>query len=117
MNLFADESVERQIVDALRLDGHNVSSVAEMSPSISDDEVLHNANSLGAVLLTADKDFGELVFRLRRVHNGVILLRLPGLPTPEKVALVVQLCRGRAAELVGSFSVVTAGSIRIRHVS
>jgi predicted nuclease of predicted toxin-antitoxin system len=117
MILFADESVERQIVEALRLEGHVVASVAEMSPSISDDDVLRDANSQGAILLTADKDFGELVFRLRRVHAGVILLRLAGLSTPEKVTLVVQLCRDRAAEFANGFSVVTPGAVRIRHVS
>jgi predicted nuclease of predicted toxin-antitoxin system len=68
MNLVADEGVDRQIVEQLRHDGHDVLYVAELAPSISDDEVLQKANDWHAPLLTADKDFGELVFRLNRIR-------------------------------------------------
>lgn len=76
MKFLADESVDRQVVDQLRLDGHEVWYVAEKEPGISDDTVLDRANQEMAVLLTADKDFGELVFRQKRIAMGVILLRL-----------------------------------------
>lgn len=79
MNFLADEGVERQIVDRLRSTGHDVHYTAESSPASSDDELLRLANDRGALLLTADKDFGELVFRMRRIHAGVVLLRLAGL--------------------------------------
>lgn len=67
MNLLADESIDRQIVERLRQDGHYVPFVAEMGPGIADDVVLARANQEGAMLLTVDKDFGELVFRQRRL--------------------------------------------------
>ncbi len=60
MNFLADEGVDRQIVDRLRLDGHGVLYIAEMDPGISDDEVLDIANREDALLLTSDKDFGGL---------------------------------------------------------
>ncbi len=63
MNLMADECVDQQIVDRLRGEGHKVLYIAEMAPSIPDEKVLENANQNNALLLTADKDFGELVFR------------------------------------------------------
>ena len=63
MNLVADEGVDRAVVERLRRDGHEVVYVAELSPSVADEEVLQEANARSAVLLTADKDFGELVFR------------------------------------------------------
>ena len=72
MKLFADESVDKSIVDRLREDGHTVSYIAELTPSIDDDAVLRQANQSGSLLITADKDFGELVFRMRRVHAGVV---------------------------------------------
>lgn len=78
MNLLADESVDQPVVDRLRAEGHAVLSIAEMEPSISDEAVLTLANQRGAGLLTADKDFGELVFRQGRVSAGVLLLRLAG---------------------------------------
>ena len=43
MTFFADESVDRQIVDRLRLDGHRVAYVAEMSPGIMDEVVLRES--------------------------------------------------------------------------
>jgi hypothetical protein len=48
VNLLADESVEREIVEHRRQDGHSVQYVAEMSPGISDDEVLNLANQSGS---------------------------------------------------------------------
>jgi Domain of unknown function (DUF5615) len=65
MILLADESVDRPIVERLRQDGHDVTYVAELSPSISDEQVLQEANTRNALLLTEDKDFGELVYLAR----------------------------------------------------
>lgn len=59
MNFVADESIDKQIVERLRDDSHFVWYVAEMAPSISDDEVLRIANNESAPLITSDKDFGE----------------------------------------------------------
>jgi len=78
MKFLADENVDKPIVERLRDDGHIVLYVLEMEPSISDDEVIRRANQEFAFLLTADKDFGELVFRQRRIVYGVVLIRLAG---------------------------------------
>ena len=114
MNLVADEGVDRQIVEQLRQEGHDLVYVAELAPSISDDDVLQQANDRNAALLTADKDFGELVFRLNRVAAGVILLRLEGLMPETKAAVVTRAIRDHETELLRAFSVITPGMIRIR---
>lgn len=114
MNLLADEGVDRAIVARLRQDGHDVVSIAELSPSITDEEVLQQANDLGSLLMTGDKDFGELVFRQGRVHAGIILLRLSGLPTSDKADLVGEAFRDHAGEFSGAFSVISPGIVRIR---
>ena len=62
MKLLADEGVDRPIVERLRESSHQVWYVAEMEPGISDETVLDMANREEAVLLTVDKDFGELYF-------------------------------------------------------
>lgn len=82
MNLVADESVDFTIVLFLRGNGLNIYSIAEQEPSIADEDVLDMSVKLHAVLITEDKDFGELVFRLRLPHRGIVLLRLSGI-TPE----------------------------------
>lgn len=114
MNFVADEGVDRQIVDRLRQNGHTVVYVAELSPSISDDEVLQQANDHHGTLITVDKDFGELVYRLNRIATGVILIRLDGLMPDTKAGIVVQAIHDHEQELFGAFSVISPGMIRIR---
>lgn len=114
MNILADESVEATTVHRLRADGHAVESISETTPSIPDDEVLAHAAAAGRVLVTADKDFGELVYRLGRAHSGVILLRLAGLPSAERAEVVSEVFQDMAAELPGSFTVVEPNAVRIR---
>ncbi len=63
MKLLIDESVNKVVVDKLRNNGFDVLYVAEFSPSVDDETVLTHANNSRSLLLTADKDFGELVFR------------------------------------------------------
>ena len=114
MNLVADESIDRGIVERLRADGHDVLAIAECDPSISDDEVLDRANANGSLLLTGDKDFGEFVYRLHRIHAGVVLVRLAGLSEDSKAEIVSEVFRDREQELVGGFAVISPGMVRIR---
>jgi predicted nuclease of predicted toxin-antitoxin system len=114
VTLLADESVEQQIVARLRQEGLKVLYVAEMQPGIPDDVVLDLSNQHGALLLTGDKDFGELVFRQNRVHAGVVLLRLAGLSSDRKAEIAATVIQARAAELTDRFTVISPGRIRIR---
>ena len=114
MNLLADESVDRQIVERLRHDGHRVLYVAEMATGVSDEVVLMRANQQGAVLVTADKDFGELVYRQGRIHAGVLLLRLAGLAPTAKADVTSVVLRNRGPEIQDAFAVVSRRNIRIR---
>ncbi len=115
MKLVADESVDRQIVERLRRDGHDVLYVSELSPSISDDAVLDQANAIRAVLITADKDFGELVYRRGQIHAGVVLIRLAGAPPEAKAGIVSSAIRDHSAALADAFSVVAHTTVRTRH--
>jgi predicted nuclease of predicted toxin-antitoxin system len=115
MNLLIDESVDRQVVEKLRLDGHDVVYVSDLDPGISDEVVLSTANSMRSLLVTADKDFGELVFRRQQVNAGVLLIRLAGLPPQSKAELVAAAVRDHSDELPGAFSVLSLGMIRIRN--
>lgn len=117
MNLLADESVDGRIVERLRREGHDVLYVAEMEPGITDDVVLSRSNERSMLLITADKDFGELVFRQAAVNSGVLLLRLGGLLSEKKADIVADVLRDREAELAQAFSVISPGTVRIRRKS
>ena len=114
MELVADEGIESPIVLRLRQDGLAVYYVAEVNPRADDSLILSEANTRRALLLTNDKDFGELVFRQGLVHAGVILLRLNGLSNDAKAEAVSTALRERATEMAGAFSVISPGLIRIR---
>lgn len=118
MKLLADEGVDRQVVEILRETGHDVVYVAELNPGISDENVLELANTEQRKLLTADKDFGELVFRQRLLTNGVILIRLSGLKPESKAQILVGAIEEHTKDLSPeTFAVVTPGAIRIREPS
>jgi predicted nuclease of predicted toxin-antitoxin system len=113
MNLLADESVDRQVVERLRGDGHDVLYIAEINPSVSDDIIFVRANELGAVLVTADKDFGDIVFRDKRLNaGGIMLVRLAGL-SPDTKAGIVSKAIADLAESEFQFCVVSPGKVRI----
>ena len=114
MNLLADESVDRPIVARLRQDGHTVLSMVDLDPGVDDESVLRLANQNRALLLTADKDFGELVFRMGSIHTGVVLIRLAGLSPETKARIVSAAFADHGNELLSAFSVVSSGRIRIR---
>lgn len=117
MNFLADESVDFPVVERLRQDGHSVAYVTELGPGMTDDEVLSLANQEGSLLLTADKDFGEMVFRQRLHTHGVVLVRLPGLSPARKAESVALAIGERAPELPRSFAVIMPGALRIRRAS
>jgi predicted nuclease of predicted toxin-antitoxin system len=114
VKVVADEGVDRPIVARLRQDGHEVDYVAEMDPGIDDDRVLSHANQQHALLMTADKDFGELVFMQGRLNAGVVLLRLAGVPPTQKANIVSDALAAHGSEMQGAFSVITDKMLRIR---
>lgn len=114
MDFLADENVDRQIVELLRKEGHSVRAVWDVSPGITDEQVLQSANLSTSILLTADKDFGELVFRQKRAFGGIILLRLNGVAPDDKATIIASVVRQYGTRPSGAFTVVSPRAIRIR---
>lgn len=114
MRLVADEGIDQQVVVRLRQEGHEVLYVAELDPGIDDEVVLRKAREAGALLITSDKDFGELVYRQAHARAGVLLLRLAGLSQDKKAEIVAGCLRTHGEEMEEAFSVLSAGHLRIR---
>lgn len=76
MKFITDENLGIKIPQFLKSLGYDVISVIEVALSKPDTDILKLANEENRILLTTDKDFGELVFKEKLIHSGVILLRL-----------------------------------------
>jgi predicted nuclease of predicted toxin-antitoxin system len=113
MRFLADESCDFAVVRALRAEGHAVTAVSEVAAGASDEKVIATAVREGAVLLTEDKDFGQLVFAERRATGGVIFIRFPAAFRAGLPRVVCRLVEQRAEKLVGSFTVIQPGRIRV----
>jgi len=114
MNLVVDESVDRQIGERLRREEHEVLYIAEIERGITDEMVLARANESAALLVTADKDFGELVFREGRLSTGGgVLIRQAGLSAERKAELVADAFQTHGADFSRRFSVISPGRVRI----
>ena len=114
MRFLADENVDRPIVDRLRADGHTVLWVVQTGKGALDEAVISLANEEHAILITADTDFGGMVFRQGRFLLGVVLIRLAGLSPERKARLVAAAVREHSEQLIGHFAVVGPGAVRIR---
>ena len=111
--LLADENVALDVVAALRADGHDVTTIKDVDPDSADDAVLARALAEGRVLLTFDKDFGELAFRLgRNASRGVILLR-PRLRSPAYLVRFTRAVLAQDQTWHGHFTVAEEGRLRM----
>lgn len=114
MKFLADECTDVQLVELLRAHDFDVLCVMETMRGAKDDVILSRAYTEERILLTEDKDFGELVFRLRKPAIGIILLRFnPGEET-QKATRLYQLLHNSTITLVGAFTVLEGDKVRTR---
>lgn len=111
----ADENVPAATIASLRTQGYDVLSVREVAPGIADEAVLSMAAADSRILLTFDRDYGELIFRHRkRSPRSVIYLRIYPSTVDELNALLLRLIRGDAGVVDGHMVVVSQAGIRKR---
>ena len=113
MRFLADESCDFSVVRALRSAGHDVLAVAELAGGSDDAAVMDMAVRDSRILLTEDKDFGQLVYAHAQQSSGVILIRysVSARKTLPNAILSFLVTAGQE-ELTGSFVVMTPGRIR-----
>lgn len=73
MKFLLDENIGKVVAEFLQQYGHQSFIVRKISPGIKDPQVLDLAIDKGAILITSDKGFGELIFKEGQYHCGVIL--------------------------------------------
>jgi predicted nuclease of predicted toxin-antitoxin system len=112
LRFLIDRCAGTRIAGRLKALGHDVTEARERTPDPGDEAILAWAAAERRVLVTMDKDFGELVYRGGAVHAGII--RLPHLPSAQRVALIEQLLADHEAnEIEGAIVTVRGTRVRI----
>jgi len=112
MRFLVDECAGPAVADWLRTQGHEVFSVYHLARGMEDDAIIKKAFEENWILVTTDKDFGEQVYRERKPHHGIILLRLDDERAKVKVDVLKQLLHSYADRLPNQFIVVTEKNVR-----
>lgn len=110
----ADESLEYSIVLWLRELDYDVISVAEDFPSVDDEKVLEKAVQENRIIITNDKDFGDLVFLNRLPNKGIILLRFRTEEVGTKIKFLKSFLENYSDKIINKFTVIDESKIRIR---
>jgi predicted nuclease of predicted toxin-antitoxin system len=114
MKFLLDESVEYRLSSYLTKLGHNVTAIAHDYPaSLEDQAVLTVATQEKRILITNDRDFGELIFRQQLHHSGIIFLRMRGQAVEVKQTRLGQVIAEYTDQL-HHFLVVTPKRVRVR---
>ncbi|MBI4451577.1 DUF5615 family PIN-like protein [Candidatus Woesearchaeota archaeon] len=114
LKFLVDESTGSAVATALRRAGYDTISVAEIASGASDETVLDLARAQERILVTNDKDFGELIFRHRQPSAGVILLRLRVDTKQNRSTVVVGVVREFAQSISGHFIIASETEVRLR---
>jgi len=114
MKILADENCEREMIDSLRVAGHDVTTILDMSPSLDDVGVFKIAQSEDRVLLTNDRDFGLIAEHAAIRPPAVLLMRLEPLGIRRRIEIVLQTFAEFGAGFDGQFVVIEPHRVRTR---
>lgn len=114
MKFIADENLGIRVPEYLKGQGFDIITVKDIARGKPDADILKIANEEDRILITLDKDFGELVFRDKLIHSGVILLRLKDESVENKKRILLKQLKSRK-NFEDKFTVVSDAKItRIR---
>jgi predicted nuclease of predicted toxin-antitoxin system len=117
MKFLADAHVSVEMVAMIRDLGHDCLDASAIPPRMQDVDVLRMATNDERVVVTADKDFGELVFLYRIDSPGIILVRVALANEADRVSHVRSVWPAVMSRLPGSFITITASGVRARSIA
>ncbi len=109
-----DAGVGKKVELWLLRRGYDVKNIRDIEPKMPDKKVLNMAVSEYRIVITMDKDFGELVYNSKLPHAGVLLLRLEGAKADEKIKTVEAILEKYSDKLLHNFCVYKNGRLKIR---
>ena len=114
LKFILDVGVGSRVWQYLTANGYDAKFITAINPSMSDSDILFIAESESRMVITMDKDFGELVYHSGKAHKGVLLLRLEDAMGEEKAAVMQFILDNFKHEIEGKFCVFKNGRLRIR---
>ncbi len=105
MKFLIDVGVGKGVEEYLRGKGFDVKAVREIDPRMEDERIILEAFQERRIVVTMDKDFGELVFQSSMRHSGILLLRMEDASGPEKVSVVRNIIENFQEHIADSFCV------------
>ena len=117
MRLLADENCRRTLVEALRAAGHDVLWISEVARGADDDEIIEASIREQRVVITQDKDFGELAIRADRPLPGIVLLRFAAGDDRTMTEKLLRLLTAFEKEIDGRLVVLTERGQRLRRLT
>lgn len=115
MRFLVDECTGSGVAKWLRNQGYEVFSVFDEARGISDEQIIKKVWIENWILITNDKDFGEKIYKEKREHKGVILLRLQDQRLLIKIEILEKLLRKYYNQLADNYIVVSETKIRFAH--
>jgi predicted nuclease of predicted toxin-antitoxin system len=112
MRFLVDECAGPAVAEWLQTQGHEVFSVYDSARGMEDEKIVQKAYEENWILITTDKDFGEQVYRERKPHRGIVLMRLSDERAKVKIKVLSQLLASYADRLPDQFVVVTEEKVR-----
>ncbi len=113
MRFIVDECIDKKICEWLRKSNHDIISIYENYRGYKDIKVLNLAYNEDRILITDDKDFGDMIYRDNLRHRGIILLRLQDRRSKVKIEILKHLINNYSDRLKNNFVVATEKKIRI----
>lgn len=113
MRFLVDECTGPVVAKWLKDLNHNVFSVYDKARGLEDKKIIEKANRDNYILITNDKDFGELIFRMKKKHKGVILLRLGNERSRNKIAVLKRVLKSYPDKISNNFIIATEKTVRI----
>ena len=110
-----DIGVGRIIEEWLEEQNFSVISIRTINPEMPDTDIIELANNENAILISMDKDFGELIFKNKIQHKGVLLLRLEDAVAEEKLAVIQNIFPEHLLDITNKFTVYQNGKLRTRN--
>ena len=114
LKFLVDVGVGKKVEDFLYKCCYDVLPVRKINPRMSDSEIIGIAAKDNRIIITMDKDFGELVYNSGLIHKGILLLRTENCSGDKKAKILSEILMNYSSELEENFCVFSKDRLRIR---